>query len=176
MAAAAQSKQQQGPSPEELARQAMEASHGVAQQAAGAHSDALAKMHSQIMGQSAPSDREQHLLGLLSQLGAGGAGPEGAPGSPAGPGDPQAQQQAVWDAFPSTDPEQAQQMMGAADDPQHGILALMQQADSDRQKFEGMQADILNQIVQMLGAPAGEPAGGPPVASPGVGGEASIGY
>jgi len=57
-----------------------------------------------------------------------------------------------------------------------GLAALVQQSQADLQKFQAMQSDILNQIMQMLGAPAGEPAGGPPVASPGVGGENAVGY
>src|SRR6476646_3736696 len=167
------SKQSHGPSPEQLAQQAMMASHAVAQKAAAAHSDALTKIHGDIQSQSAPSDREQHLLGLLASM-----SPPGADGSVAGssPGGGDPQQQAVWDEFPSTDPTQAQQMMQSADDPEHGLAALVQQSQADLQKFQAMQSDILNQIMQMLGAPAGEPAGGPPVASPGVGGENAVGY
>lgn len=151
------------------------ASHAVAQKAASAHSDALSKIHGQIQQQSAPSDREQHLLGLIASMSPPGADPSGQGGPPGG-GDPQANQQAVWDEFPSTDPNQAHDMLGQADDPEHGLMALIQQQQADRQKFEGMQADILNQIVEMLGSPAGEPQGGPPIASPGVGGEGSVGY
>jgi len=165
---------QQGLSPEQLAQQAMMASHAVAQKAAAAHSDALTKIHGDIQSQSAPSDREQHLLGLLAGMSPPGAAGPGGPGGAGG--DPQAQQQAVWDEFPSTDPQQAHDMLGQADDPEHGLMALIQQQKADRDKFEQMQGDVLNQIVQMLGAPAGPPVGGPAVASPGVGGEGSVGY
>jgi len=64
--------------PDQEAQQTLQASHNVARQAAAAHSDALTKMHSAVMGSQTPDDRHQQLLDAIASL-QGGGGQQGAP-------------------------------------------------------------------------------------------------
>jgi hypothetical protein len=106
-------------------------------------------------------------------------------------GDPNAQgqdpnEQAVWQEFPATDPQNIQalsQQMQQEQDPGQLVQLLgqfMQQADADTQKLSQMHEAMLSQLMDLLQGPGGaQPAGGqagpagpPPVGAqgPGVGG------
>jgi hypothetical protein len=99
------------------------------------------------------------------------------------------QEQAVWDEFPSTDPNAvgslAQQMQGG--DPQDLVSLLgqwMQQAQADQDKLSQMQESLLSHLMDLLGGPApdgGQAASMPTGASqvpggPGVTGGNGTGY
>ncbi len=125
----------------------------------------------------------------------GGAPPDPSQGQP-DPNDPNAQgdpndpnEQAVWDEFPSTDPNAigslAQQMQGG--DPQDLVSLLgqwMQQAQADKDKLDQMQESLLSHLMDLLGGPApdggqaaGMPTGQAPIpGGPGVTGGNGTGY
>ena len=109
----------------------------------------------------------------------GGADPSQDPNAQAA-GDPNAQggtdpqTQAVWDAFPSTDPGQIPQGGG---DPQAfaGWLgSYMQQAQADHDQMTQQQEAVLSQAIQANGGGApttpGQDTSGAAPQSPGVGG------
>lgn len=122
--------------------------------------------------------------------GGGGAAPPSAPSQDTadpnaaqGQQDPNAtdpQTQAVWDAFPSTDPQSAQSllstMQGASPDQLVQMLgSFMQQAEQDQTKLSQMQEAIVAHMMELLGGPGGAPQAQPgaapiPAAGPGVSG------
>jgi len=122
--------------------------------------------------------------GQAPQGGGGAAAPQPDPSQ----GDPNAQgqdpnEQAVWQEFPATDPQNVQALasqMQSTQDPGELVQMLgqfMQQADADAQKLSQMHEVMLSQLMDLLQGPGeGQPAGGqsgpPPVAAqgPGVGG------
>ncbi len=164
------------------------------------------------MAQSLPPEALAAALAAVHKAGTsaqdpsqGGANSQGAP--TAGPpdsgqdpsqdpnADPNAQQgqdpdeQAVWNEFPSTDPNAvgslAQQMQGG--DPQDLVSLLgqwMQQAQADQDKLSQMQESLLSHLMDMLGGPApdggqaaGMPTGQAPIpGGPGVTGGNGTGY
>ncbi len=135
-------------------------------------------------GGGAPSDPSQ----------GGGASPDQSQDPNAqgdqGQGDPNdPNEQAVWDEFPSTDPNAvgslAQQMQGG--DPQDLVSLLgqwMQQAQADQDKLSQMQESLLSHLMDLLGGPApdggqaaGMPTGQAPIpGGPGVTGGNGTGY
>lgn len=105
------------------------------------------------------------------------ADPNAQPGQ-ADPNAPDPTTQAVWDTFPSTDPQSVESMMGqmqgAAPDQLVQMLgSFMQQADSDQQKLSQMQEALIAHMMELLGAPGGSPMssgpGAPPIPSAGPG-------
>lgn len=146
----------------------------------------MAQAQSDPMMQAIQAIHKQSVNAVTAPPGQGAQGPPGASQMPPDAEDQQdqgqdegAEQQAVWDEFPSTDPQNAQalaqQMQGQ--DPEAMLQALQQwmaQADSDRQKLDQMQEAMLNHFMDLLGGPSGAPQAGPQAASPqapGVGGE-----
>lgn len=153
----AQNTNQSGPSPEQQMQQTLKASHGVAMQAAKSHSDGLAKMMEAIQG-------------LHSQtMSAQAAPPAGAmmPGQDQGGGDPE---QAVWSAFPSTDPSSVDRMIQQAGSLEAAFPALAHMLEQDHQSLTDK---WLEAVSQRLGQPAGQPDTGAAPQNPGVGGEAT---
>ena len=166
------------------------------------------------MAQSLPPEALAAALAAVHKAGGAQAGPPagGASGGPPGAdpsqgggappdpsqdpnADPNAQQgedpneQAVWDEFPSTDPNAvgslAQQMQGG--DPQDLVSLLgqwMQQAQADQDKLSQMQESLLSHLMDLLGGPApdggqaaGMPTGQAPIpGGPGVTGGNGTGY
>lgn len=125
-----------------LGEQTLAQSHAVAQQAAGAHSAALSKMHAQITNAPDGGGQMQMLQAIHGMLSGGGApgGPQG-PGDSEGPGD-------------LPDPETLVQQ-----DPQ----AAMSYA-------EAIMAAIAHLLMNSASAPSGAPEPDDQAAGPAVGG------
>jgi hypothetical protein len=147
--------------PDKSAMDIHAASHGVAMQAAKSHGDALTKLHASI---------SQLLQGQMQQ----GAPPQGP--SDTGGGDPQ--QQAVWSAFPSTDPQAvAQLMQQSGGDPHAALQALSQQQEQDMASLHDQMMQRLAEVLDQMGAPGGEAAPAAPVGPPpAVGGSTTGAY
>lgn len=107
--------------------------------------------------------------------GQAGAAPTGDPSMTGGGADPQ--QQAVWTAFPGTDPNAAASL-GQGGDMQEALSALLQQQEQDRAKLDQMHSSLIDSILGQLSPPGADQStapGGPALAAPGVGG-ATGGY
>lgn len=149
--------------PDKSAMDIHAASHQVAMKAATAHGDALTKLHAsiaQMMGQQQA-----------------GQDPSQGQGQDQGGGDPQ--QQAVWSAFPSTDPQAVQQIMQqGGGDPHAALQALSQQQEQDMASLHDQMMQRLAEVFDQMGAPTD--AGGAPAAStapgPAVGGDSTGAY
>lgn len=119
----------------------------------------------------------------------GGGGDPNAQGGGDPNADPNAQggqdpsEQAIWDAFPSTDPAQIDQLAQQAQGGDPGQLAqliegFMQQAQQDRDDFEQRQEMSAQRFFEAIGAGTPGQSSAPPdqgmagagVAPPGVGG------
>ena len=102
---------------------------------------------------------------------AGGADPNADPNAQGGQ-DPT--EQAIWDRFPGTDPQQVQQAAGSGGP--EALAAILQQQEQDRQHLEELHMNAVQQLASMLMPEGGgQPAagGGAPPMSPGTGGEGS---
>ena len=154
----AENTNQTGPSPEQQMHQTLKMSHGVAQQAAKAHSDGLAKMMQAIQGLHAGA-----MQNSMQQAGPPMQDPS------AGGGDPQ---QAVWDAFPSTDPQMIDRMIQQSGSIEEAFPALAHMLE---QNTQSLQDKWLQAVSERLGQPSGAPDSQMP-ANPGVGGEATAAY
>lgn len=152
----AQNTNQQGPSPEQQMQQTLKASHGVATQAANAHSQGLAKLMGAIQA--------MHDHSMTPPPQAAGMMPGQDQG---GGGDPE---QAVWSAFPSTDPSSVDRMIQQAGSLEAAFPALAHMLEQDHQSLTDK---WLEAVSQRLGQPAGQPDTGAAPQNPGVGGEAT---
>jgi hypothetical protein len=140
-------------------------SHAVAGQAAGAHSQALAKLTDTLARLHAHSTQN---LGQAQQMMQGPPPGMGGPDMSGGGADPQ---QAVWDAFPGTDPQNLAGVAGQAGDPGHALAAVVHMQQADRDKLDQMHQEQLDALLAHLSAPAGDGTTGPTGPPPDVGGE-----
>lgn len=104
--------------------------------------------------------------GKLDQLGAGGQPDAGGGGQASSP-----QEQAVWDAFPSTDPTVLDHLAQSSGGPEGMIGPLLQMMAADEQHLHDLQMQQVSAVLAHLTTPDQSTAGGEP--SPQVGGEQS---
>ncbi len=78
-----------------------------------------------------------------------GADPNADPNAQGPPSDPT--EQAVWDRFPSTDPQAVQQLASGGPD---ALATYIQQAQQDRDEFNQMQESMAQQLLSMIGGGA----------------------
>lgn len=115
-------------------------------QIAAAHAkmgtDAMGAAHKQVVSTLAP---HADILQALQNVGNGQAGPSPG-GEPAG-------QEAIWSAFPGTDPNVVSKLAAQGPDP----APLFKLFQADEAKLQAMHQASLQAHVDMHGAPQGQP-------------------